>query len=229
MDDPVTDLAALPLRHSAPVRIRGVRAAPDAVQGAMTLLRLPDRRVGVTCQHVVAAFREERRRDPTCAFLVGGAALVPDDRILDEARFLDLAVLDLDDVRLSGLSDPGAAPVAFFDPAAWPLGSAAAGETLGLGRGGAEPRAAGPPDTTGGAAAGSWVARVLDAGAENIVCEVPAAGLGGLSGGPGFVRRDGVDHLAGVVFAVARSGAYLRLRPARFIRRDGTLLPRGVG
>lgn len=102
--------------------------------------------------------------------------------------------------------------------------------------------------------------RVIDVGAENIVCQVtevpggsevatvsdvvrvsgvpessPATAfpsdaideLGGLSGGPGFVRRGSGFHLAGVVFAVARSGAYLRLRPARFVRRDGTLLPRG--
>lgn len=218
-----------------------------SLHASMTLLRLPGRCVGVTCQHVVAAYRARRRRDSACAFRVGGVTLEPDERLLSEERFLDLAILDLEGLEgvEAGALSSEEHGVEFFEPPAWPLGSAEAGELVGLG--------------------GYGVTRVIDSGAENIACEVAAlpthaeytpldaaaggapaprppgdgassealadalAALGGLSGGPGFVRRGSGIHLAGVMFAVARSGAYLRLRPARFIRRDGTLLPRGSG
>jgi hypothetical protein len=79
---------------------------------------------------------------------------------------------------------------------------------------------------------------VIDVGLENIVCEVAReywvegrgpermdalADLGGLSGGPGFVRRGAELHFVGVIFAVQQFREYLRLRPARFIRQDGGL------
>ncbi len=48
------------------------------------------------------------------------------------------------------------------------------------------------------------------------------ADLGGLSGGPGFVRRGAEFHFVGVIFVVQQFREYLRLRPARFIRPDGT-------
>ena len=79
---------------------------------------------------------------------------------------------------------------------------------------------------------------MIDVGFENIVCgltseywiegshpqgiEVPAD-LGGLSGGPGFVRRNSEFHLVGVIFVAAQHGGYLRLRPASFVMPDGTL------
>jgi len=49
------------------------------------------------------------------------------------------------------------------------------------------------------------------------------ADLGGLSGGPGFVRRGADLHFVGVIFVVQHFREYLRLRPARFIGRDGEL------
>jgi hypothetical protein len=211
----------------------GGAPVPSTLHASMTLLRLPERRVGVTCQHVVQAYRERYAEDAGCAFLVGEVALDPEERLVDEERFLDLAVLDLDDVDPRGLAPAGGA-AEFFGPPSWPLGSAEAGEWIAL-----------------GGYAGARASRVIDAGAENIACEVAAAAgasrdgtpaavappgavpsdaldrLGGLSGGVGLVERGAAIHFVGVIFAVARSGAYLRLRPARFIRRDGTLLPRG--
>jgi len=235
-----------PHPSEAPPSARSVGDVPDSIassvlplHASMTLLQLPDRRVGVTCQHVLAAYRERRVRDSAWAFQVGGVTLDPEERLLAEERLLDLAILDLEGLEgVAAGALPGSGRAAgFFEPDAWPLGSAEAGELVGLG--------------------GYGVTRVIDAGAENIACEiarasgaspagtlasgtvtagtppgaVPSAALvalGGLSGGPGFVQRESGIHLAGVVFAAARSGAYLRLRPARFIRRDGTLLPRGT-
>ena len=66
--------------------------------GTLTLLQLPDRRVGVTCQHVIEAYREQRLLSPTRVFEAGDHALDPLDRLVAEDRILDLAVLDLDDM-----------------------------------------------------------------------------------------------------------------------------------
>lgn len=210
--------------------------------GALTLLQLPDRRVGVTCQHVIEAFRERRSTGQGRVCRVGARPISLLDRLLAEDRRLDLALLDLDDTDPDQLVVASRRPE-FFEPDTWPQPSPEPGDVIGLGGypsilrtqdrvARATTTASFPPGFTVGAT------RVIDVGRENIVCGLgeghwigdghhrvtsESTDLGGLSGGPGFVRRRSRLHLAGVMFVVARRGDYLRLRPAGFIRPDGTL------
>ena len=205
--------------------------------GTMTLLQLPNRRVGVTCQHVIEAYREQQLMSPSRAFKVGDHALDPMDRLLSEDPILDLAVLDLDDVCPEHLSI-GSRELEFFEPAAWPLETAEPGEPIALGGYPSFYRSLSSDADRDLSAFTLGTTRVIDVGVENIVCRLgweywiegrgprrmdTQADLGGLSGGPGFVWRDSEFYFVGVIFAVAQNRDYLRLRPARFIRQDATL------
>lgn len=195
--------------------------------GSMTLLQLPHRRVGVTCCHVIDAYRTQRSLSPDRVFRAGDLSLAALDRLIAEEPRLDLAVLDLDDVDPRQLA-VGPRGSEFFEPSAWPLGTAEPGEVIALG---------GYPSFYPRAITLATT-HVIDVGLENIVCEVgrecwvegrgtqrmdAAWDLGGLSGGPGFVRRGAEFHFVGVIFVVQQSREYLRLRPARFIGQDGGL------
>ena len=216
--------------------------------GSMTLLQLPHRRVGVTCHHVIDAYRTQRRQSPDRVFRAGDLALAALDRLIAEDPRLDLAVLDLDDVDPQQLA-VGPREPEFFEPSVWPLGTAEPGEVIALGgypsfyrtsRSDREQASEfhSPYSITLG------TTHVIDVGLENIVCEVGreywveggrtqridvVADLGGLSGGPGFVRRGAEFHFVGVIFVVQQFGEYLRLRPARFIGQDGGLRREGSG
>ena len=239
------ELARFPMGFVATVSLcdaPGTATALPTSNGSMTLLQLPDRRVGVTCHHVIETHREQRPLSPKRVFTVGDHALDPLDRLVAEDAILDLAILDLDDVDPERMSI-GSWELGFFEPATWPLGTAEPGEIIALGGYPSLYRGMNPDPNrdlgvfaSGGPTFGAT--RVIDVGRENIVCGLTSEywiegsgprrvdvleDLGGLSGGPGFVWRDSEFHLAGVIFAVAQHGGYLRLRPARFIRQDATL------
>ena len=53
------ELARFPMRFVAPVSLSDPSGTVDPIppnNGAMTLLELPDRRVGVSCHHVIDAY-----------------------------------------------------------------------------------------------------------------------------------------------------------------------------
>ena len=237
---PGDELARFPMRFVTTVSLGDASGTVDPMptnNGTMTLLQLPNRRVGVTCYHVIEAYREQRLMSPSREFKAGDHALDPVDRLVSEDPILDLAVLDLDDVDPERLS-AGSRELEFFEPAEWPLGTAEAGEPIALGGYPSFYRAlSSDPDRDLGVFTLGTTC-VIDVGIENIVCGLgweywiegsgprrmnAHADLGGLSGGPGFVWRGSEFHFVGVIFAVAQSRDYLRLRPARFIRRDATL------
>lgn len=238
MTPPSELLALAAMRFTVPLsmRERALAGRPSRDSHAsMTLLLLPDGRpVGVTCHHVLTSWLAR----PGRVFAAGDAVLDPLGRLIAHDPLLDLAVLDLgglDPLELSG----GSGEAEFFEPTAWPLGGAEPGEPIGLGGyPGAyvQVSAASPVPIARDFKVGAT--RVMDVGRENIVCGLDRAhwiegsgtlslealgDLGGLSGGPGLVRRGRELHLAGLTFVVARDRAYLRLRPARLIGPDGEI------
>lgn len=240
---PASHLARATMRSVARVCVShtGHAMTTAASRGSLTLLQLPGRRVGVTCRHVIDAYLERVGFAPATRFRVGNRALEPTERILAEDPRRDLVILDLDDMDADELSD-GSRGLEFFTPSSWPLCRARPGDSIAVGTC-VHPGTSSSADERDGLGLEIYreapgVTRVLDVGSENIVCEVRwdgwpeglarhardvVAALGGLSGAPGFVSRDSVVHLVGIVFAGAEHGGYLRLRPADLIGSDGTL------
>ena len=172
------ELARFPMRFVAPVSFSDPSGTVDPMppnNGTMTLLELPDGRVGVSCHHVIDAYREQRRLNASRVFKVGELPLDPLDRLIAEDPILDLAILDLHDVHSSRLALGGGEPE-FFEPATWPLGTAEPGELIALGgwpsfyrREDSQRHTDFGVPPSGAFALGTT--RVIDVGIENIVCE----------------------------------------------------------
>jgi hypothetical protein len=81
-----------------------------------SLLTLNGRHLAVTCDHVVAAFRELRHDHPAAVFGIGGLEVDLDSDLIDRDKELDLAVIDI-----AGHVKRGTLQQAeFHEPASWP-------------------------------------------------------------------------------------------------------------
>ena len=103
-----------------PVFFGNQRDAPgrlDVSSGTATLLQLGGRFIGVTCQHVVAAYRRRKRTGTADFFHFGDASIDPDEVLIDESERLDLITFDLSRVVDK---TPMLAVGNFYVPRQWP-------------------------------------------------------------------------------------------------------------
>ncbi len=216
-------LADFPLRFAAPAFFAEVPAMgqqPQANNGTMTLLRFGERRLGATRFHVLNAYRKQLAKDPHRIFQIGNAKIRPLDRLIDESKELDLAMLDLGGVDIAKIEKE----VSFFEPARWPPKPISPGEFVAL---------AGFPGVwrthpahleVGFGSFNLGATRVTDVGHQTIVCQLErdywikslgplwAAELtdfGGLSGCPVFNLSGLAADLVGFVYECSANADYL--------------------
>jgi hypothetical protein len=232
-------LADFPLRFSAPVVFSEVpsRGQPPSLNnGTISLVELGGRQFGITCHHVISAFREKHSSTSSSIFQIGNLKINPLERVISESKDLDLAILDLSDVD-SGQISMGR-EVNFFQPVSWPSSTVAPGQFVAFG---------GFP--------GVWrnypehleitfdsfslgATMVSDVGARNVVCKlereywIQSSGpwpvqdfqqFGGLSGGPVFIFNGLKAEFVGVIYEYSTTDDYLLIRPSSFINEDGML------
>lgn len=232
-------LGDFPLRFAAPVvfsevPIRGTLAPLN--NGTISLLKIGGRQIGITCYHVISAYREKHSIEQSKIFQIGNLKIEPLERIIAESESLDIATLDLSGVNAIDISM--GREVNFFEPASWPSGLVDSGQFLALG---------GFP--------GVWrenpvhleltfdsfslgATMISDVGVRNVVCQlernwwVQSSGpwsvtdfrqFGGLSGGPAFIFTGLKAEFVGVIYEYSTIDDYLLIRPSRFIHEDGTL------
>ena len=232
-------LADFPLRFAAPAffaKVPVMGQQPQANNGTMTLLRFGERQFGATCFHVLNSYRQQLTEDPDRIFQIGNAKIRPLDRLIDESKELDLAILDLAGVDITKIAIDK--EVSFFEPARWPSKPISPGEFVAL---------AGFPGVwrthpahleVGFASFNLGATRVTDVGHQTIVCQLEreywiqsigpllAAELtefGGLSGCPVFNLSGLAADLVGFVYGCSPDADYLLIRPSRFVNVDGSI------
>jgi len=119
-DDPFYDeLAKYPVKFAAPVFYGDSPTSSYSASlknGTATFLKLKDRFLGVTCHHVLDAYRERRFTLETL-FQLGPVGLNPDQYLVSEDKERDLAVIDLTNFVGTGRA---LSVASFVEPARWP-------------------------------------------------------------------------------------------------------------
>jgi hypothetical protein len=111
-------LAKYPVRFSTPVFFGDSPFSSYSASlrnGTGSLVKLGDKCLGVTCEHVLSEYR--RIRDAQTVFHFGRVAINPEEHLISANHDYDLAVFDL--TRFVGGS-PDFTAAKFVEPTAWP-------------------------------------------------------------------------------------------------------------
>jgi hypothetical protein len=203
--------------------------------GIGVFIRLGSRLVGVTCQHVLASFREKRKGNDRAIFAFGQLVIDAESLVLDESEKLDLVTFDL--TGLSGrLSDQGRS----VEPTQWPPGEISEGEAVAFAGFPGEWReqpARGEMEFHSFASGASPIRSVhptyfytqleMDSAIRAGVGRPDLGPLGGLSGAPVFAWQRGAlltAELVGFVKEYLKEYDLLYIRRSTCIAPDGTLI-----
>jgi hypothetical protein len=207
--------------------------------GTVTLLRLPDIVVALTCYHVIKEYRSFLSEYKNVVCQIGDILLDPLDQLVDENDKLDLAVIHLTEDQVVEITKGGEIGSRLVDGSSWPPQQVKPGEPVML---------AGFPGNSREllkfdelefrpfCAAGIRVNSVHD---EKFSCQfereywITSFGektnpshlkiLGGMSGGPAFVDRGVRWEFAGIIYEHQPEYDLMFLRPAHLIAADGTI------
>src|ERR1019366_268713 len=202
--------------------------------GTATLLKLEDRFLGVTCQHVLDGYRRSKATRNTF-FQLGPVALDPEKFLISEDRDRDLAILDL--TSFVGVV-PGLPDAKFVQPLKWPPSEVSMNDILCLG---------GYPgvwrEQVGAGhlrfySFSTGTGEVLSVRDETVVTTVQLqecitqinngkvmGSLGGLSGGPMLAWRKTpilIAELVGFIYEYHEGFDLMYVRAAKVIRQDAT-------
>lgn len=117
----MNELAQFATTFAVPILIRARNNSyePTITSGTGLLLRIGDRRLLVTAQHVLMQYRNERVRDAATLFDLGEIAIDPIRRLVSDEATTDLATINLDDITPPHRPPPQPGPE-FFTPSSWP-------------------------------------------------------------------------------------------------------------
>lgn len=220
------------------------RVAVELNNGTVSFLGFEHRRIGITCFHVLEAYRQKREHDPALDCYLGRLSLDPLPRIIDQDAELDIVTLDLSGLDLKQVPYHPQMGSAFFYPAVWPCTEVQEGDFVTFG---GFPRLFRVPLHFQELEFGSFSyvgCRVASVHEDHIVCqfereywvaperwvvpieEPPGAGqldLGGLSGGPVFILRQLHWEFVGIIYEYSIEYELLYIRPSKLIRTDGSI------
>lgn len=208
--------------------------------GTVTLIALPQRKVAVTCWHVIDGYRDFLSRFKHVITQIGDTLIDPLAQLIDQSQALDLAVIALTDKQIEEITAGGEIGSRLVDGRTWPPKQVTAGEVVMLSGFPGKYRqvlAINEIEFRAFCAAGI---RVHSAQEDYFTCQfereywVKSFGvkdgtehleplLGGMSGGPAFVDRGLSWELGGFIYQHSPDFDILRLRPANLINPDGTI------
>lgn len=203
----------------------------------MTLLKFDELFIGVTCQHVLARYRELLGTHANIIFQIGQAKFDPLQYLISEDKDRDLATFDVTSF-VKEIEEAGRS--SFIEPASWPPGEVLEEDVICL---------AGFPGIWREQVSlghlrfysfSSGATFVQSVGEERFAIRVLAeegivtvdkgkilGSLGGLSGGPVFCWRKGSllwAELVGFIYEHQEEFDIMFVRAAKVLNRDGTFV-----
>ncbi len=208
--------------------------------GTVTLICLPERKVAVTCWHVIEEYRTILAYNKNVLAQIGDAVIDPLSQLIDESRAFDLAVIELTDNQVERITNEGEIGSRLVDGRVWPPTRVATNEVTMLAGFPGKHRGVLEFDEIEFRAFCAAGIRVHSAQEDYFTCQfereywVKSFGaeggsdhlephLGGMSGGPAFVDRGLTWELGGFIYEHSADFDILYLRPANLINSNGTI------
>jgi hypothetical protein len=206
--------------------------------GTMTIADLGTGPLGITCQHVIARYREMIEKVEGVVFQVGSLEVNPVDQIIGEDASIDLATIRLTPEQVRAITEEGTIGSCVFQPSLWPPPAPKEGEYVAFG---------GFPGTLRTVASfdeldfRSWscgASYISSVSEFHFVSKfereywvnsfgagdyMDFTNFGGLSGGPAFIQRGLYWDLVGIVSEYHKNYDAVRFASTRVLRPDGTI------
>ena len=218
---------------------RPSRTLPTEVRnGTITLANLGNRPLAITCQHVIAGYREKRANLDRVIFQIGDADLDPVAQLIDENQRLDLATIGLTEKQVKAITSDGEIGSCVFEPTSWPPPIPNEGEFIAFGGFPGSFRSVISFDElefgtwSSGASEVCSVSEFQFASVFEREFWVQSFGnkyhmdlnaLGGMSGGPAFIKRKLYWDLVGIVTQYHENYDTVFFASLRSIRPGGTI------
>ena len=208
--------------------------------GTVTLADLGGGPIAITCQHVIAGVREKQKQVERFIFQLGFVDFDPLEQMIDENERLDLATIRLTAEQAKAVTSEGEIGSCVFKPASWPPPLPALGEFVAFGGFPGSLRSILSFDEV---EFGSWsngaseVSSVSDFQFASVFAReewvksfgdqhhIDLNALGGMSGGPAFIKRKLYWDLVGIVSQYHESYDTVFFAALGSIRQDGTIVP----
>lgn len=236
------EMAKFPLRF-AKAAFFGEKPSKDKYikvnNGTITLVELEGHPIGVTCFHVIDAYRQINDGE-NYVFQIGNLEFNPLERVIGESPKMDLVSIDLKGINVNELIMREGIGSEFFVPPCWPPKKIKSGDYVVFG---------GFPGKwrqylswneivfDSWSSGGSKVSSVSE---KHFICQferefwvesfnlhdhdgLDLHQLGGLSGGPVFIHRGLYWELIGIIYEFSEGFDLMYIRPADLLNYDGTI------
>jgi hypothetical protein len=212
----------------------------EITNGTVTLADLGRGPIAITCQHVIAGFRRMREEVERVIFQLGFVDFDPIEQLIDEDERLDLATIRLTEEQAKAVTSEGEIGSCIFKPASWPPPLPKKDEFVSFG---------GFPGTLRSVSSfdelefGSWSSGASEISSVSDFQFVSAFkreywvksfgekhhmdlnALGGMSGGPAFIKRKLYWDLVGIVSQYHENYDTVVFSSLRSVQDDGTITP----
>lgn len=240
------EMSKFPLRFAKAI-VFGDRPSPHAPakinNATASLIDLGNGPLAITCEHVIASFKERVREGGPSVFMIGNCELNPLSQLISENKNADLAVIGLHQDQAKEITEDGEIGSSFFHPSSWPPKPVAKGDFVAFGGFPGEWRSQSNSDalvfdTYANGATGVttvsdayfvsqfereyWVQVLSNRGTDH------PTHLGGLSGGPAFIQRGLGFDFVGVICEFSKDYELLYFRHSGLIGIDGQIKQRKV-
>jgi len=206
--------------------------------GTATLVDLGDGPIAITCQHVIAALRKEHEDMASVLFQLGNTEVDPLAQLIDENERLDLATIRLTEEQAKAITSQGKIGSCIFKPISWPPPLPKEGEFVAFG---------GFPGTLRSilsfdelefcswSSGASEIVSVSDFQFASVFQReywvksfgnshyMDITALGGMSGGPVFIKRKLYWDFIGIVKEYHEAYDTVFFASLRFVQQNGTI------
>lgn len=218
---------------------RPSKTRPTVVRnGTVTLVDLGSGPIGITCAHVIGAYRNLKNTHENVVFQIGNIEVDPLAILIAEHADLDLATLRLSEDLIRAITGESEIGSCVFRPVSWPSPSVQADERAVFGGFPEILREVPEYDELVFPSWSSGGSRVTTAYDDRFSCQferehwvsnfgsqhhMELTALSGLSGGPAFIHRGLHFDFAGIIYEFSAEFDVLFFRPSRLINADGTI------
>ena len=204
----------------------------------VTLIDLGTGPLGLTCAHVLAGYREMRQQFDNAVFQVGNVDLDPLQQLVTEDTDLDLAIFRFSKQQISALTSESGIGSCVFCPVSWPSAPVKVGDFVAFGGFPGSLRELLSFDELAFPSWSSGASRVKAVTDDRFSCvfereywvssfgqqhHMKLRDLGGMSGGPAFIKRDLYWDFAGLIYEFSKEFDIMFFRPASLFASDGTI------